>query len=113
MTPLTPAVYAILLSLANGPRHGYAIMQEVGAHSGPTIISGPGTLYGTIDRMLKSGFIEETAAPPRESDERRRYYRLTSAGGRALRAEAERLESSVALAREKGVLAPAPRPART
>lgn len=94
--PLTPAVYAILVALADGDKHGYAIMQESREHTP----MGPGTLYGSLDRLLAAGMIEETGVT---DDERRRYYRLTMEGKRALAGEVARLEASVARARRKGV----------
>jgi DNA-binding PadR family transcriptional regulator len=99
MLPLTPAV----LTLADGERHGYAIMQEVAANTGGQIRMGPGTLYGTIKRMIGSGLIEESdeRPDPKLDDERRRYYRLTSLGRRVLGAEVKRLSALVQLARAK------------
>lgn len=99
--PLTPAVFYILVALAEGDRHGYAIMQEVGVRSGGAVRLGPGTLYGAISRMLKDGLIaecEERPAPEFD-DSRRRYYRLTDRGSRALAAEAKRLGDLARLAR--------------
>jgi len=94
--PLTPAVFAILLALADGEKHGYAIMQEARAHTA----MGPGTLYGSLDRMVASGLIEETGV---SDDERRRYYRLLGLGQSVLAAEAGRLQRAVKMARGKGV----------
>jgi len=94
--PLTPAVFAILLALADGEKHGYAIMLESREH----ITMGPGTLYGSIDRLLASGLILETGL---SDDQRRRYYRLSALGKKTLSAEASRLEQSVTRARRKGV----------
>jgi DNA-binding PadR family transcriptional regulator len=94
--PLTPAVFAILLALADGEKHGYAIMLEARQH----ITMGPGTLYGSIDRLLASGLIAETGFT---DDERRRYYRLSALGHQALAAETTRLAQSVKRARSKGV----------
>ena len=101
MDPLTPAVFHILLALSGGERHGYAIMQEV-SEGFPM---GPGTLYGTIKRMLDSGLIEETEERPDPAlnDERRRYYRLTAHGKLAAQGEARRLQSLVRLAKSKSV----------
>jgi DNA-binding PadR family transcriptional regulator len=96
LLPLTPAVFAILLALADGEKHGYAIMQEARQH----IAMGPGTLYGSLDRLLANGLVEETGM---SEDERRRYYRLSGLGNRILAAETARLESAVARARGKGV----------
>lgn len=94
--PLTPAVFAILLALADGEKHGYAIMLEARQH----ITMGPGTLYGSIDRLLASSLIVETGL---SDDQRRRYYRLSALGKQVLSAEASRLEQSVTRARRKGV----------
>jgi len=105
-TPLTPAVFNILLSLADGEKHGYGIMLEVEANTNGQVIMGPGTLYGSIKRMLKADLIEESdeRADPQMDDQRRKYYRLTDLGRRALRMEAERLDSQVQIARSKKVL---------
>ena len=94
--PLTPAVFAILLALADGEKHGYAIMQEAREHTP----MGPGTLYGSLDRLLTAGLVEETGLT---DDERRRYYRLTPSGRQTLAAETARLEQAAAFARRKGV----------
>ena len=82
MSPLTPAAFQILLALAGGERHGYGIMQEVLALTGGAVRLGPGTLYGTIGRLLAAGLIAEVTERPDPAldDERRRYYRLTPAG---------------------------------
>ena len=107
LTPLTPAVFNILLSLADGEKHGYGIMLEVEANTNGQVIMGPGTLYGSIKRMLKADLIEESdeRADPEMDDQRRKYYRLTNLGRRALRMEAERLASQVMIARAKNILA--------
>lgn len=94
--PLTPAVFHILLALADGPLHGYAIMQAVEASSGSDM--GPGTIYGSLQRMEDAGLVKEVAAP---NDDRRRVFALQPAGRRALQAEAERLARLTALVREK------------
>jgi DNA-binding PadR family transcriptional regulator len=106
LLPLTQAVFHILLALADGEKHGYAIMQEVGERTGGSMRMGPGTLYGSIQRMLKDGLIVETRerAEPVHGDERRRYYRLTSFGLQVLQAEARRLEQLVRIAQFKQVL---------
>lgn len=106
LLPLTPAVFHILLALAEGPMHGYGVMKEVKALTGGQIQMGPGTLYGTIKRLLQDGLIVETEAPPGEDlDNRpRRYYRLTASGERLLRAEAARLEQLVHVARQRNLL---------
>ncbi|MGE5333314.1 MAG: PadR family transcriptional regulator [Nitrososphaerota archaeon] len=106
LLPLTPAVFHILLALADGEKHGYAIMREVGTQTAGTIRMGPGTLYGSIQRMLKDGLIVELRehADPAHGDERRRYYRLTGFGQRVLHAEAQRLEKLVHIAQNKRIL---------
>ncbi len=104
--PLTPAVFHILLALADRERHGYGIMQEIAARTGGTMRMGPGTLYGSIKRMLADGLIEESGQrpDPELDDERRRYYRLTELGQRVLRAEALRLDRLLRIAQAKHVL---------
>jgi Predicted transcriptional regulators len=106
--PLTPATFQILMALAEGERHGYAIMTEVAERSEGTIRLGPGTLYGTLKRLLEGGMVEETEGAGEGPDERRRYYRLTSYGVRVARAEARRLESVVRSARGKRLLGAEP-----
>ena len=107
LLPLTPAVFNIMLALADGEKHGYGIMLEVEANTHGQITMGPGTLYGSIKRMLKAGLIEECdeRADPKMDDQRRRYYRLTGMGQQVLRLEAERLASQVQVARAKNLLA--------
>ena len=104
--PLTPVVFHILLALADGEKHGYAIMQEVERVTDGHISMGPGTLYGSIKRMLAADFIEESEERPDQAlnDQRRRYYRLTDFGRRVLSAEAARLAQVVRLAADKHVL---------
>ena len=108
LLPLTPAVFNILLALADGEKHGYGIMLEVEATTNRQVLMGPGTLYGSIKRMLTAGLIEESdeRVDPETDDPRRRsYYRLTDLGRRTLRMEAERLASQVQIAKAKNVLA--------
>jgi DNA-binding PadR family transcriptional regulator len=106
LLPLTPAVLHILLSLADGERHGYGIMREVERRTGGEMRLGPGTLYGSIKRMLGDGLIEESdeRPDPELDDSRRRYYRITDFGRRVAGAEAARLESLVSSARDKKLL---------
>jgi len=103
--PLTPAVFHILLALADGEKHGYAIMQEVEDMTEGKVQMGPGTLYGSIKRMLAAGLIEESddRPDPTLDDERRRYYRHTGLGRKVLRQETERMAELMALARRKHV----------
>ena len=106
--PLTPAVFNILLALADGEKHGYGIMLEVEANTKGQVIMGPGTLYGSIKRMLQADLIEESdeRIDPETDDPRRRsYYRLTDLGRRAMRMEAERLASQVQIAKAKNIMA--------
>lgn len=104
--PLTPAVFYILLTLAGQERHGYAIMQEVAARTAGQIHLGPGTLYGTLKRLVASGLVAETTTRPvaANEDERRRYYVLTDLGQRVAAAEAARLRDLVDLAVAKHLL---------
>ena len=104
--PLTPAVFHILITLADGETHGYAIMQEVARRSGGSVKLGPGTLYGAISRLLDDGLIEESdeRPDPKMDDTRRRYYRLTNFGARVLAAETERLADLVRAARSTKVI---------
>jgi DNA-binding PadR family transcriptional regulator len=106
LLPLTPAVFSILLALADGEKHGYGIMREVEAGSGGRGRMGPGTLYGSIKRMVRAGLIEESDERPDPAldDQRRRYYRLSGVGRRVLQLEVIRLQDQVALARAKRVL---------
>ena len=101
MLPLTPPVFHILLALSDGERHGYAIMQQVALDTNGALQLGPGTLYGCLKRMLGAQLVEESDERPDPDldDERRRYYRITGLGARAVRAEAERLANAVARAR--------------
>ena len=103
LLPLTPAVFHVLLALADGERHGYAIMREVAETTAGKIKMGPGTLYGTIKRLLEARLIEELdeRPDPELDDERRRYYQLTALGQRVVKAEAQRYADMVELARAK------------
>jgi DNA-binding PadR family transcriptional regulator len=91
--PLTPAVFHILLALATTDRHGYDIMKRVELDSEGSVKMGPGTLYGSIKRMLSDGFIEESGERPDPSldDTRRKYYRITPFGKKLLSVEIERM----------------------
>jgi DNA-binding PadR family transcriptional regulator len=104
--PLTPAMFHILLALADKERHGYHIMREVDERTSGNVKLGPGTLYGSIKRMMADGLIEELdeRPDPELDDERRRYYRLTDFGFRVATAEAQRLEQMVRSARAKKLL---------
>lgn len=91
-TPLTPAVFHILLALATGEKHGYEMMKQVKRDSQGRVTMGSGTLYGSIKRMLVATLIEEAGERPDPTggDERRRCYRLTDLGRSALLAELQR-----------------------
>ena len=100
LLPLTPPVFHILLSLAGEERHGYGIMQDVAQQTDGALQLGPGTLYGCLKRMLAAGLVEESGErrDPALDDERRRYYRMTALGRRAVHAEAKRLAGAVTVA---------------
>ena len=99
--PLTPAVFHILLALADGPLHGYGIMQAVEASAANEPPMGPGTIYGSLQRMEDAGLVKEL---PARTDDRRRVFTLLPAGRRALSQEAERLARLAALVREKRLI---------
>jgi len=101
--PLKPNWFHVLLSLADGPNHGYAIMQEVLDRTDGKLRLWPATLYGTLQRLIDSDLIEETDLRPAPDldDARRRYYRLTTLGRDVLRAESARLEDLVRVIRSK------------
>ena len=99
---LTPAVLHILLALAGGERHGYALMKEVPVLSSGKLELGPGTLYRTLSELLTLGWIEESSAD--KADPRRRTYRLSRRGRAALQQEMARLAALVAVARERKIL---------
>ena len=104
LLPLPRESFQILVSLAEGDRHGYAILQEVTERTAGRQKLSPSTLYTTIRRLLDQGLIEESAGPATQNDERRRYYRLTGAGREVARAEARRLEQLLYAARAAGLL---------
>lgn len=106
LLPLTPAVLHILLALADGEKHGYAIMQAVSHDTQGKVRLGPGTLYRSIKSMLGEGLLEECEERPDPAldDERRRYYRLTEFGRGVVQAEVQRLSRLVTLARSKFLL---------
>lgn len=103
--PLTPAVLHILLALSTEERHGYGIMKRVGRESHGKVKMGPGTLYGSLGRMMDSGLIRESdrRVDPAMDDERRIYYTLTALGRKALIAEVDRYREVVAVAAEKRI----------
>jgi len=113
LTPLTPAVFYILLALASSEKHGYEIMKQVKQDSQGQVKMGTGTLYGSLKRMLADELIEEAGslpAPqagspdPTRADERRRYYRLTELGRRAFAIELQRYTQVVSLAQQRSLL---------
>jgi DNA-binding PadR family transcriptional regulator len=99
LLPFTPAVFYIALALSDGVKHGYAIMQDVEHQTGGAVKLGPGTLYGTLKRMLADGLVVEAG-----EEDRRRYYRLTALGRQAAKAEAERLAMLVHEAQARKLL---------
>jgi len=117
--PLTPFAFQVLLALADGDRHGYAIIKEVEERSGGSVKLRTGTLYTLLQRLLEEQLIAQPdsasgepptgqpAGPAARADSRRRYYRLTALGDAVLRAEAQRLEGLIGDARRKHVLSDA------
>jgi DNA-binding PadR family transcriptional regulator len=101
--PLTPAVLHILLALSAKERHGYGIMKQVEVDSRGKVNMGPGTLYGSLGRMIEAGLICESdkKKDPEMDDERRIYYKITGLGQKALAAELERYRELVAVAKQK------------
>src|SRR6185436_5774519 len=99
--PLTPAVLHILLALSVEERHGYGIMKQVEADSQGKVNMGPGTLYGSLSRMIEAGFIRESDKKTDSDmdDERRVYYKITGLGQKALAAELQRYREVVAVAK--------------
>ena len=116
--PLSPVMLNILLALADEERHGYGIGLEVRERTGGKMRLGPGTLYGTLKRMVDGGLVGESESLPKEElddgtrrydAQRRRYYKLTRFGERVLAAELARLEGVVTTAQEKGLFPPSGR----
>src|ERR1700679_831476 len=103
--PVTPAMFQILLALADGEKHGYAILKEVAQPTGDKVRLSAGTLYGNLARLESSGMIVESQKRPeiRFDDERRRYYRLTDFGREAAVAEANRMDEALGQARAKNL----------
>jgi DNA-binding PadR family transcriptional regulator len=104
--PLPSATFHILLALVDADRHGYAIMKEVAERSEGAVRLGPGTLYGSLKRLLEAGLVAEAGeqADAESDDERRRYYQLTKLGLSVVRAEARRLDAMVRAARSKKLI---------
>jgi DNA-binding PadR family transcriptional regulator len=109
-SPLTPAVFHILLALAEGPRHGYAIMKQVEADSEGKVKMGAGTLYGSLKRMLDAGLVRESdrRIDPSLDDQRRIYYEITALGEQALAAEITRYHRIVTLAQARKLIPDTP-----
>jgi DNA-binding PadR family transcriptional regulator len=105
--PLAPAVFHILVAVADRERHGYAIMQDVRARTDGALKLSPGTLYGTIKKLLEDGLIQELEErpDPEHDDTRRRYYRITAFGRRVAIAESARLAKLLGQARASGLVA--------
>ena len=109
LDPLPAAAFQILLALAEGDLHGYAIMRQVEEQTGGKVRLGPGTLYSSIQALVEEGLIEEVdpGATPELSDaprDRRRSYRLTGAGRKVARTEAQRLAGILRVARARRIL---------
>jgi DNA-binding PadR family transcriptional regulator len=117
-TPLTPAVMHILLALVGGERHGYGILKEVLRQTSDEVRLGPGTIYGTLQRLMESGWVEESEGPSRQKtsgaarsstspatrEDARKYYRITRAGREALKGEVDRLDVLLRAAREHHIV---------
>lgn len=105
LDPLPSAAFQILLSLAEESLHGYGIMRQIELQTNGRMRLGPGTLYSSIQALLEDGLIEEVdrSSTREDSDERRRYYRLSSSGRKVARAEAERLADLLRVARVKNI----------
>ena len=106
LDPLPSAAFQILLSLAEGDLHGYAIMRQVEEQTGGRLRLGPGTLYSSIQALLEANMIEEISRPedPSAAPERRRFYRLTNAGRKLARTEAEKMADILRVARTRKIL---------
>ena len=106
LLPLTPGMFHVLIALADGEKHGYAIIKEVARRTDGTIRLSAGTLYTLIRRFVQEGVIAESAERPDPAldDERRRYYRLTDFGRRVAQAEARRMENALGMARAKRLI---------
>jgi DNA-binding PadR family transcriptional regulator len=104
--PLTPAAFQVLLALAAGQAHGYAVMRYLEQVTAGTVRLGPGTLYRTIGRLLADDLVEEVESgdPHAPHDARRRYYQLTPQGRQAAKAEAAQLQRLMAAATQAGLL---------
>jgi DNA-binding PadR family transcriptional regulator len=112
LLPLTPQMFEVLIALADGEKHGYAIIKEVARRTGGEVRLSAGTLYTIVRRFVQEGVIAESAERPDPAldDERRRYYRLSDFGRQVARAEAKRMETMLGMARAKKLI-PRGRPA--
>ena len=106
LLPLTPGMFHVLIALADGEKHGYAIIKEVARRTDGAIRPSAGTLYTLIRRFVQEGVIVESDERPDASldDERRRYYRITDFGRNVAHAEAVRMESTLSMARAKNLI---------
>lgn len=106
LLPLTTAVFHVLVALADGDLHGYAVIKDVSTRTGGRVVLGTGTLYGIVKRLLADGLLIESKRRPAaaDDDERRRYYRLTPFGRDVVSAETARLEAMVDAARATATL---------
>jgi DNA-binding PadR family transcriptional regulator len=103
---LSTAALHVLLSLGDGPRHGYAIMQAVATESAGTVQLGPTTLYRTLRTLHDAGLVSEMSHDDPAADSRRRYYQITDAGQRAAGAQLRRLQALIDIARTKRLIHP-------
>lgn len=106
LLPLTAGMFQVLIALADGEKHGYAIIKEVARRTDGAVTLGAGTLYTIVRRFEQEGVIVEAAERPDPAldDERRRYYRLTEFGRDVARAEAQRMETALGMARAKNLI---------
>lgn len=100
---MTPAVFHVLLALTAGERHGYAILKDILERTHGKVRMQAGTLYGTLQRLLDLGWVDEVDAPDDEVDARRRYYRLATDGRDALQVEVARMDELVKVARAANI----------
>lgn len=103
LDPLPSAAFQILLALSEDKMHGYGIMRQVESQTGGRVRLGPGTLYSSIQTLLEEKLIEEADAEQEKGTERRRYYRMTGAGRKMARAEADRLADLLRVARARKI----------
>jgi DNA-binding PadR family transcriptional regulator len=110
--PLTPAMFEVLIALADGEKHGYAVLKEVARRSAGRVTLSPGTLYAILRRFVADGIVVESEERPDPAldDERRRYYAVTDFGRAVAHAEARRMETALGMARAKSLI-PRARPA--